>query len=73
VCSVQEQSGMECHGSIPPKWIGSVLVFGQDQKRVMEWFRSMFGWAKKVEWNGSVLCLCAFSKKGDNIIEGEKV
>jgi hypothetical protein len=27
VCSVREQSGMECNGSIPLEWVGSILVF----------------------------------------------
>jgi hypothetical protein len=41
VCSVRERSGMECNGSIPLEWVGSILVFG---------------WAKKVERNGSIQC-----------------
>jgi hypothetical protein len=30
VCSVRERSGMECHGSIPEEWNGSVPAFGWD-------------------------------------------
>ena len=40
VCLVQEQSVMECHGSIPLEWVGSVLVFGSDNLK---------------EWNGYIL------------------
>jgi hypothetical protein len=32
VCSVREQSGTECHGSIPLEWVGSIVMFGWDQK-----------------------------------------
>jgi hypothetical protein len=41
VCSVRERSGMECHGSVPEEWNGSV---------------SVFSWDQKIEWNGSIRC-----------------
>jgi hypothetical protein len=41
VCSVRERSGIECHGSVPEEWNGSVPVFSWDQK---------------IEWNGSIRC-----------------
>jgi hypothetical protein len=44
VCSVGEPSGMECNGSIPLEWVGSILVFSFTKKIEMEWFPPVFSW-----------------------------
>jgi hypothetical protein len=50
---------MECHGSVPEEWNGSVLAFGCVRlglKNRMERFYHVFGWRNgRVEWNGGKL------------------
>lgn len=40
---------MECHGSIPLEWVGSILVFGRGNSKEWNGYILVFGFR---DWNG---------------------
>lgn len=41
---------MQCHGSIPLEWVGSVLVFGSGNWKEWNGYISVFGLKDGMEW-----------------------
>ena len=45
---------MECHGSVPLEWVGSVLVFGSGNLKERNGYILVFS-LRHMEWNGFIM------------------